>query len=73
MWDEMKEMLKEKFIPSRSRLFKELFNLRYRDLSVTEYKLKFEEFVFECSFQINYLPTIYMFYNDLIFQFKREI
>jgi len=36
-----------------------------RDLFVTKYKLKFEEFVFECGFQINHLSTIYMYYNGL--------
>ena len=33
-WDEMKEKLKEKFIPSRSRVFKKLFYLCQGDLSV---------------------------------------
>jgi len=52
--------MKEKFILSRSRLFKELFYLRQGDLSVTEYKLKFEKFDFECGFQIKPLPTMYI-------------
>jgi len=42
-------------------------------LSVTEYKLKFEELVFESGFQIYHLPTIYMFYNSLRLDFKREL
>jgi len=46
----MKEKLKEKIIPSKSQVFKELFYLRKGDLSVTEHKLKFKEFVFECGF-----------------------
>jgi len=55
----MKEKLNKKFILSRSWLFKELFYLRKGDLYVTEYKLKFEEIVFEYDFQI-YLLTIYI-------------
>ena len=54
----MKEKLKEEFIPSR--LFKKLFYLRQEDLSVTDYKLKFKELVFECSFRIDHLSTIYV-------------
>jgi len=71
----MKEKLKKKFIPSKSRLFKELFYLHQEDLSVTEYKLKFEELVFECGFQMNHLPTTYicMFYNGLRLDFKKEL
>jgi len=61
----MKEKLKQKFIPSRSQLFKDLFYLRQGGLSVTEYKLKFEKLIFECSFHIHHLPTLYMFYNNL--------
>ena len=68
----MKEKLKKEIIPSRPRLFKDLFYLHQRDLSVIEYKLKFEELIFECSFEIN-LPTIYMFYNGLRPDFKREL
>ena len=70
----MKEKLKEEFIPSRSRLFKELFYLHQGDLSVTEYKLKFEELVFECGFQMNHLSTTYicMFYNGLTLDFKKK-
>jgi len=60
----MKEKLKEKFIPSRSRVFKELFYLRQRDLSVTKYKLKLEELVFECRFKINHLPIYICFIMD---------
>jgi len=48
----MNENLKKKFIPSRSRLFKELLYLPHRHLYVTECKLKFEEHVFECGFHI---------------------
>ena len=59
----MKEKLKKKFIPSESRVFKELFYLRQGDLSVTKYKLKFEKFVFKCGFKIH-LSTMYMFYTD---------
>jgi len=50
-----------------------LFYLRQEDLFVAEYKLKFEELVFECDLQIHHLPTIYMFYNDFILDFKREL
>ena len=57
----MKKKIKKKFIPSKSRLFKDLFYLRQGDLSATEYKLKFEELVFECGFQINHLPIIYIY------------
>ena len=42
-------------------------------MSVTEYNLKFEKFVFECGFQINHLPTKYMLYNGLRPDFKREL
>ena len=42
-------------------------------MSITEYKLKFEELVFECGFKIRQLPTIYMFYNILRPDFKREL
>ena len=42
-------------------------------MSLTEYKLKFEELVFECDFQIHHLPTIYMFYNGLRLDFKRKL
>jgi len=69
----MKENVREKFIPSRSRVFKELFYLRQGDLSVIEYKLKCEELVFECDFKIRHLPTIYMFYNKFRPDFKREL
>jgi len=41
----------------RSQLFKELFYLRQRDLSVMEYKLKFDELVFKYDFKIDHLPT----------------
>ena len=41
-------------------------------MSVTEYKLKFEDLVFECGFKID-LPIIYMFYNGLRPDFKREL
>ena len=67
----MKEKFKKEFILYRSRLFKELFYLYRRDLSDTGYKFKFEEFVFECDFQIDHFPTIYMFYNGLRPDFKR--
>ena len=40
---------------------------------ITEYKLKFEELLFECGFQIDHLHTIYMFYNKLRPDFKREL
>jgi len=72
-WDEMKEKLKEKFIPFKSRVFKELFYLRQGGLSVTEYKLKFKELVFECGFKINHFPTIYLFYNGMRLDFKSEL
>jgi len=39
-------------------------------LSIIEFKLKFEELVFECDFQITHLPSIYMFYNGLRLVFK---
>jgi len=42
-------------------------------LSVTKHKLKFEELIFECGFQINHLPTTYMFYNGLKLEFKRKM
>jgi len=54
-----RKSFKEKFIPSRSRLFIKLFYLCQEDLSVLEYKLKFDNLIFECSFQIDHLPTIY--------------
>ena len=53
-----------------------LIYLRQGDLPVTEYKLKFEELVFECDFQINHLPTRHMFYNrlnSLRLEFKKKI
>jgi len=54
-------------------VFKELFYLRQGDLSITKYKLKFEKLVFERGFQINHLPTIYMFCHGLRPDFKREL
>ena len=42
-------------------------------MSVIEYKLKFEEVVLECGFHIRHLSTIYMFYNGLRLDFKREL
>ena len=69
----MKGKHKKKFILSRSRVFKELFYLRQGDLSLTDYKLKFEELVFKCGFEIDHLPIIYMFYNRLRPYFKREL
>ena len=69
----MKEKLKKKFIPFKSRVFKELFYLRQGGLSVTEYKLKFKELVFECGFKINHFPTIYLFYNGMRLDFKSEL
>ena len=68
----MQEKLKEKFMPFRFLVFKE-FYLHQGDLFVTEYKLKFEELVFECDFQINHLSIIYIFYNSLRLEFKREM
>ena len=67
----MEEKLEENFIPSRFRVFKELFYLRLGDLSVIEYKLKYEELAFECGFKIHHFPTIYMFYKGLKPNFKR--
>ena len=40
---------------------------------VIKYKLKFEKFVFEYGFKIDHLPTIYMFYNRLRLDFKRDL
>ena len=41
-------------------------------MPVTEYKLKFEDLVFECGFMMH-LPTIYMLHNGLRHDFKREL
>jgi len=73
-WNERKA--EKKFILSRSRVFKELFYLRQEDLSVTEYKLKFEELVFECGFKIQQLFIIFIyicFITNLRLDFKREL
>jgi len=37
-----------------------LFYLRRGDFSLTEYRLKFEEFVFRYGFQIDHFSTIYI-------------
>ena len=71
----MKEKFKEKIIPSsyRARLLEESFYLRQGDLSVIKYMLKFEEIIFRYGFQIDHLPIIYMFYNGLRLDFKKEM
>lgn len=54
MWDEMKKSQWKKIIPSSygAWFLEELFYLFQGDLSITEYKLKFEELVFRYGFQI---------------------
>jgi len=69
----MKEKPKEKFIPSKSRVFKELFYLRRGDFPVTEYNLKIKKLVFEYGFEIDHLSTIYRFNNGLRPDFNIEL
>ncbi|KAK8951621.1 hypothetical protein KSP39_PZI004098 [Platanthera zijinensis] len=74
-WDEMKERLKEKYLPAsyRDQLFEQLQNLRQGSLTVAEYMARFDELIVRSDISEEPIATASRFKAGLRADIRREL
>ncbi|KAK8923695.1 hypothetical protein KSP39_PZI019139 [Platanthera zijinensis] len=74
-WDEMKERLKEKYLPAsyRGQLFEQLQNLRQGTLTVAEYMARFDELIVRSDVSEEPIATASRFKAGLRADIRREL